>query len=131
MLFYATEQVSIEWDEENKIIVSMHKGFVSGEDYRIASNKLLELAILKKAKKYIADGSQAKLISVADQQWIIEDWLPRAIEAGLRYNANILPRSILAQMALNAMGRNAGENPIEAHYFSNREDALAWLKSLP
>jgi hypothetical protein len=48
---------------------------------------MIDLLALKKTGKIIADARNMKVISEPDRQWIVEDWYPRALKAGFRYEA--------------------------------------------
>ena len=70
------------------------------------------------------------MIDPEDQEWVNTDWLPRAIEAGYRKVAIIVPEDIFSQIAVDDIMEKAREEaPVEDHYFTNLEEAKAWLKA--
>ena len=81
--------------------------------------------ISKRSNKLISDTLQMKATTQEDQRWIDEDWRPRARAAGLRRNAVLLPKSVVAQLSLTAITKDI--DFFEFGYFSNLDEAHRWL----
>ncbi len=94
---YEKSFVNISWDEEVGCTIAEWKGFSYGEELRIGMNKILELVKVKNATKTVADLRKMRMTSQEDQDWIIKDWTPRAIAAGIKYAASLVPESQVAK----------------------------------
>ncbi|MFD2513261.1 hypothetical protein ACFSRY_05240 [Pontibacter locisalis] len=60
--------------------------------------------------------------------WLEEDWLPRAYKAGIRFLAHVARPDSFGEAAGEALVKGKIGSVIEVQYFSNRQDALEWLK---
>lgn len=60
------------------------------------------------------------------QEWITENLLPRALAAGLRVAAIVMPRDAEAMMNIDDMAK-AADDEIDVRYFSTVEKAREWL----
>lgn len=130
MIYYDTTYITIYWDEPTRCVHTEWKAFVAGEQVRTVQNKGLELLIAKRTNRWLGDLREAKVLNKQDQDWISENWLPRAFAAGLRYSAYVVPKSLLAQMSLKAIvSKDKDEKHPERAYFDNLEEAKKWLKS--
>jgi hypothetical protein len=79
-----------------------------------------------KGSRWLIDGRDMKAIEQSYQEWITDNLLPRAIAAGLRVAAIVVPDSAEAMMNIDDMAK-AAENEIEIRYFSTVENARDWL----
>jgi len=128
-LYYEKSFVKISWDAETGCTVAEWNGFSYGEELKIGMNKILELVRAKKATKTIADLRKMRITSSEDQEWIFKDWTPRAIEAGIKYAASLVPESQLAKSSYDKTLPEAGSG-IKMVNFSNLDEAKKWLRSL-
>lgn len=129
MIYYDIPQVTVSWDEDLKAIISQWKAYSEGEIYRAAMDKGLDLLKQKKCGKVLVDSRLLRVVNQDDQKWTIENWTPRALAAGLRYSAFLIPKSALAQMSLKRMVNNFQGFSVENAYFDNVEEAREWLRS--
>lgn len=60
-------------------------------------------------------------------EWFNSYLLPRLMEAGLKYNAIVLPREVFANISMSEF--KLGEGFI-TRMFNSKDEAIAWLKSL-
>lgn len=123
------ERMTVAWDAPSHAVVVQFLGFVEGGTLRKALERVIELMASRLASRLISDLREMKVLSQKDQQWIDEDWLPRAKAAGLRTNAILLPTSALARLSAEAITQRV-ENDIHLGYFSDIDDARQWLATL-
>jgi hypothetical protein len=124
MVYVNEPYLVLSWEGDH--VKAVWRGFFSGEKFRQGLEKILELIKEKVATLYIADISSAKVISLDDQNWISQDWSPRAYEAGLRKNAFIYPKDVFAQMAVRRVTQIM-RTEIEIAYFHDEAEAIKWL----
>lgn len=125
MLYFEAPHILIQWDEVGKIVVVEWRGFFPSDKMRSGAEKVLELIKEKKAAKMLTDTSKSRVVSPEDQNWIVNDWRPRAIKAGIYYMASVVPQDIIAQMAMNRLSTLLKD--VETGYFSTVAEAKAWL----
>jgi hypothetical protein len=85
----------------------------------------LKLASQKKAKKWLADVSKLPGTPPGYQEYVQDEWRPRAFSAGLRYSAIILPQNTLGQ--LEFLKNVARLTELETQFFGSFEEARNWL----
>jgi len=131
MIFYQTPQITVQWDDELKAVHNEWRGFIYGDDYKLALNKILELLIQKKADRMFSDTRKLRVLNQDDQKWAGTDWIPRVRDAGLKYQAIIIPSSQLANMAVrNTINKATLTGSTETQYFDDVEKAREWMRSL-
>ena len=78
------------------------------------------------ASRMLADCRRQRVLNPADQERAEREWTPRAIEAGLKRFAVVLPISDVA--AANLKERlGSATSAIRIHYFAAVEEAKEWL----
>lgn len=125
MIYMDEPYLKLEWDEANKIVVAQWTGFFSGERFRAGLIKGLEVIAAHSAANWLADVSDAKVTSLEDQNYLAYEWTPLAIARGLRRIAYVVPKDVIAQMALNRIVSQT--QGLEMHYFSDKREAQNWL----
>ncbi len=90
------------------------------------------LVLLKKtkAKKMIADNSKVSEVSVQNQNWLTDDWFPRAIEEGFQYSAIIHSGQNEVHSALQLIVSKISNKHVIAQYFTEVSAAKLWLKKI-
>jgi len=129
-LYFQSPRFRVFWDPAISTAIGAGEGFVDGEELRTGMDKGLELLIKNCSNKWLAEMSHRRVHTEEDQKWIVDDWTPRAVAAGLRYTAFVLPTSVIAKMSLKRMTHIVAERSLEIGYFDDLEDARQWLKSV-
>jgi hypothetical protein len=128
MLHFKGNYVSVEWDEKNRWIKYSVYGFAQGAILREEIGHFIDLVEKKKVKKVLVDATQGKVVSREDQEWATTYLLNRLLEAGMRYQAIIMPASTIAQMSFKNMVNKIKD--LEIRYFGDEDEAAVWLKSV-
>lgn len=128
MAFFNEDFLEIHYNDEDKYVLMKWKGFVHGDSFRLGLNKGLELIVMKKSSRWLADLRNMKVLSLEDQEWSSNNWFPRAIEGGIRKMAIVLPQSALGKMGVKNVMNKVGDIKIETSYFPTIEEAEKWLK---
>lgn len=119
---------SVSWDPASQLVMVEWEGWADSTEFK----ELLEaeLRALKdhRGSALLADCRQQKVINPADQDEANKEWLPRALAAGLKCFAVILPKSGLAEMNIrDALGKVPATS-LQVGYFATVEEGKAWLK---
>jgi hypothetical protein len=79
--------------------------------------------------KILGDDTALAVIPIDDQAWLREDWMPRALSAGLKAAASKSPKGFFGRQSVaNVMSRAPRE--IALRSFEKLDEAKAWLKTV-
>lgn len=116
-------------------------GFASSDDFRAACMRAYALARDRRLAKSINDARLLRILSLADQQWFLEEYLPMVLDLRISshyYSASLMPKAYFGRwsadvvgQALDAVHRQYKGIHTITQYFDNEADARAWLLSLP
>ena len=125
--FDAPGVASVKWDEDGQLVLVEWRGWANATEF----SELLdaEIAALRKhhGTRMLADCRRQKGLSAVDQDRANENWLPRALVAGLKRFAVVLPSSGLAAANLKERLGKVRPGALELAYFATPEEARAWL----
>jgi hypothetical protein len=118
---------SVTWDQSAQLVMVKWEGWADSTEFK----ELLEAEILAlqqhRGSRLLADCRQQKVINPADQERANREWLPRALAAGLKRFAVVLPISGLAEMNIrDALGK-VPDTALQVAYFATVEEGKAWL----
>jgi hypothetical protein len=118
---------SVKWDEDGQFVLVEWQGWANPSEF--AALLEAEIVALRKHKGslMLADCRRQKGLSAADQVRANEVWLPRALAAGLKRFAVVLPSSGLAAANLKERLGRVRAGTLEVAYFPTPEEARAWL----
>lgn len=117
----------IHWDDSIKSVVMTWKKFARGDHFRNGLNEGVNLIKEKGGLNWLADLRDLGTVTNEDQQWSNEDWYPRAIAAGIRYMAIIMPKSYVSTLSVKNILTKVEDIEIETQYFDSVEEAKHWL----
>ena len=81
----------------------------------------------KQATRLLGDIRDFTLISAADQDWLNQVWIPRAIEIGLRRVALVQPSYYFNRVAVDNVTSRTDPNRLTVAYFDDADNARTWL----
>lgn len=129
MIFYQGKNIQVSWDDMIKSVILQVDRYVEGDEFRRAADSTVRLLERRSGCKLLTNSREMKALPQDDQRWVDEDWRPRAMAVGLRYNAIVIPKSSIAQMTVDSMAKKLPPGVVEFAYFSDMEEAKAWLHS--
>ena len=80
-----------------------------------------------RGSRLLADCRRQRVLNPDDQERADKEWLPRALAAGLKRFAIVLPISVLAAMNLQDRLGKVPSATLEIAYFEGVDEAWAWL----
>lgn len=128
MLYYDKRWCKIYYHEDIPCVHLDWSGFVSGEKFRETCDAALELLQDKRVDKVIADNSKAKLVPLEDQQWMKDEWFPKAYKAGYRTSAIVESENIFNEVSVKSIVNKMDDGKFTVQYFHNLDRAKQWLK---
>jgi hypothetical protein len=127
VFFDKPDVASVKWDEDGQFVLVEWQGWANPSEF--AALLEAEIVALRKHKGslMLADCRKQKGLSAADQVRANEVWLPRALAAGLKRFAVVLPSSGLAAANLKERLGRVRAGTLEVAYFPTPEEGRAWL----
>jgi hypothetical protein len=125
-----TPYVSVNWESTGPWVLVEWKAWADATEYRAAHEAILGAIRKHRASRLLIDARNARVISDADQVWLKTDWIPRAIIAGRRWTAVVMPTSALVKTIVESIDKRPTEKTVEARYFDTTDEARAWLSSV-
>src|ERR1700687_6135252 len=98
--FHLPGIVSVSWDRENEVVLVEWEGWANGAEFEALLDAEVKALRQHRGSRLLADCRLQRVLSPIDQDRGDLEWLPRALEAGLKRFAIVLPRSVLAAMNL-------------------------------
>jgi hypothetical protein len=128
---YADEpNVSIRWVSEGGWVHVQWKAWADSAEYRAAHETILLAIRENHASKNLIDATHARVVSESDQKWLIDNWIPRAVAAGRRSTAVVMPRSALGRTISENIDKGTHSNLNTVEYFETATEAAAWLSTV-
>jgi len=125
--FDAPGVASVRWDKDGQLVLVEWQGWANSTEF----SELLEAEItaLKThhGSRVLADCRRQKVLSPADQERANQAWLPRALAAGLKRFAVVVPSSVLAEENLKSSLDSVPSAVLDVAYFATPEQARDWL----
>jgi hypothetical protein len=122
------DHVTMELLREPGVLVNTWTGFLKGDEYRALMDRAIALLAQHGVSKVLADVSQLRPLVPADMSWTTEDWAPRAVAAGMRELAVVLPHNVFAQLSVTRVVESLGDERIVTAQFDDVRNALGWLE---
>ncbi|OAS14825.1 hypothetical protein [Paenibacillus oryzisoli] len=128
MHFYFSNKAHIFWDDVIEAAVIRWNSLAQEDEFRLPLNKLIELAVIKKARKVLIDKSPSTVLA-EDANWLSSEWLPNLLNAGVQYTATVNPEGSINHVDMRQSIEN---NTIEINYhdFEDIHNAVGWLSEM-
>ncbi len=117
----------VEFDAEVPCVVMRWTAYVRGA-FRAANERVLAELTEHEADRLLGEMEALEHVAPADADWLANDWIPRAVRAGLRRAALVTPAFELGHAPLQLVGERLPPN-LELQYFDQLDPAREWLKS--
>lgn len=127
-LYYETDAMRVSYDKEQQLAVGEWKGFVRSKEFRKTALDSLDFVQENNITRWLADRRNMKAIRQKDQEWTIEEFIPRLLQSPLRRLANVVSKDIFNKMAIeNILQRSNNLGDIALKEFESVEEAMEWL----
>ncbi|WP_415381385.1 hypothetical protein [Halosimplex sp. TS25] len=122
-----TANYTIEWDDDIEAVVFTWDEYVSGQTFRDACGALLDAIKQNNASKSLTDTRSINAHDAEDQEWLQNDWMPRATDVGLEYTAIVHPDSVISEMDVENMMDGTEPSGVKSLLSSDMDEARQWL----
>jgi len=117
---------SVRWEPDGAMVVVEWEGWSDSEEFGALLAAEIRALTKHRGARLLADCRRQKVLSPADQDKD-RQWLPRAVAAGLKRFAIVLPTSGLATMNIRDRLGTVPSTTLEIAYFDGVDEAKAWL----
>ena len=120
---------SVKWDQAAQLVMVEWEGWADSSEFEELLDAEIRALQQHRGSRVLADCRQQKVLNPADQERANKEWLPRALAAGLKRFAVVLPKSGLAEMNIrDALGK-VPDAALKVAYFATVEEGKAWLST--
>lgn len=128
-LYYEHNACNIYFNKDLHVVHTQWKGpFVQGEVLRTILNNIITLLKAKRTNAVLSDARKMKVITEEDQQWIINDWYPRALAEGFYIEALMVTKGTFNEHTLQQIVKRYDAEVIVTRFFTKYNEAAEWLK---
>jgi hypothetical protein len=125
-----TDIYNIYFDKDLNSVVMEWDGYATSKQFKQGTELMLNTLIQNKSSKVLADIKNMKIIAMEDQQWLNEEFLPRATTFGFKAIAIVKPNYYFNQVAVESISYKVDKDKLTINFFDNIEQAKAWLSKV-
>lgn len=125
-----TEIYNIYFDKDINAVVMEWDGYATSKQFKQGTELMLNILIKNNCSKVLADIKDMKIIAMEDQQWLNEEFLPRATKFGFKAIAIIKPNYYFNKVAVETISYKADKNKLTINFFDNIDEAKEWLSKI-
>lgn len=129
-VIYDNQHLNMVYHTDSKIVHHHYNKALNSEFLRAGLDRGNELLQQHGATKWLSDNREVNAHSAEDTKWINENWLPRAIAAGWKYWALVVPYDSIAQMNMAEFVEAFYNMGVTVQVFTEVDEAMAWLKMI-
>ncbi|ALI99312.1 STAS/SEC14 domain-containing protein [Rufibacter tibetensis] len=121
-----TNQVDIV----SRVVLATFEGFLKYHEFKQIAENSLALVQETGYSKILVDTSKIKVIQKESQEWINNEWFPKAVNAGVTHMAFLIPQDYFGKVSVESTNKHmAQRGDIEIQYFTDEKSARRWLRS--
>jgi len=120
---------SIRLDESVQAIVVVWKQHATSSQLRFIHENILHLLEKHRVSKVLGDDTYLPTIHAEDREWIVGNWMPRAIAAGLKFACSKEPNSYFGKISVTSV-QSIAPSGLLTRSFHNLEEAKLWLQEV-
>lgn len=122
------EFATLVYIPELKLVRHKFHKAIAGQPFRAMLNRGVELLIENQAHKWLSDDRENMAFPDDDNQWIVGDWIPRAIAAGWKYWALVVPEDYAARVNMSDLINALEDKGLRMMVFTDPDKALKWIE---
>jgi hypothetical protein len=128
-IFQTETDFHVSYDPDIECVYMVWRGYHTSALFRTENEQVLGVIAKHRARKILCDIRYFVLIGATDQAWLNSEWLPRAIDAGLRTCAIVAPVFYFNRVAVRTVAERIDPQAVTIEYFDSPEMARRWLLS--
>jgi len=115
---------------DHKLIHHKFHRPLQGQALHDVLNAGADLLAERKATKWLSDDRNNAQLTSEDADWANREWSPRAVRAGWKYWALVVPEELVARFSMRRPVDRAYEEGLRIAAFVDTQEAKDWLESL-
>jgi len=119
---------SLSYDKAIRCVTVVWRRYATSAQYRFIHEIIIQMLQQYQASKILGDDSDLPVVHAEDQQWIIEEWIPRAKAAGLKAVATNPSLSFFGRLTIGSVQAKMASQ-IAIKTFPNIHLAKDWLRN--
>lgn len=127
-IYFDHPSAAVLWEDSDKIVRIQWKSNVESAIFRQALGAGIELITQKQGQRWLADCLKMGPVPVEDTKWATDEWTPRAIAAGVKRLAFVMPQRVVASISVMGYISGPGGEMVNMMYFTDIADARRWLR---
>lgn len=128
-IFYMIrEPYNIYFDSNDNCVIMDWDGYSTSVQFQEGTELMLSLVKSNQSRMVLADMKDMVLISMEDQHWVVNSFLPKLSEAGVEKVAIVNPHYYYGKVAIESLTIKANEASLQCKVFHNLETAKSWMK---
>ncbi|MHB8686031.1 MAG: STAS/SEC14 domain-containing protein [Candidatus Dormibacteraceae bacterium] len=125
--FNAPGVATVRWDLNGELVLVEWEGWADSAEFTALLAAEIRALSEHGGSRLLADCRHQKVLKPGDQDSADREWLPKALAAGLKRFAIVLPTSVLAAMNLQDRLGKVPSTTLDIAYFNGVDEARAWL----
>ena len=124
---YENDYATLWYHTSKKIVHHVIHKPVFGAPLREGLEKGVQLLKENSAQKWLSDCLKGGAMLKDDLDWSQNEWYPRAVIAGWKWWAVVLPKKTVGQLSMKRMANSFTQPSFEVAFFLDPDEALSWL----
>lgn len=129
--FHVPGVVTITWDPDCEAVLVVWQGHGEAADFKALLPAEIEVLRRHGASKLLADCRLQGPLPREEQDWADAEWIPKAVAAGLRRFAVVLPNDREAAINLEDRLGRVKTRELQIAFFATAPHARGWLGATP
>jgi hypothetical protein len=117
------------FNEDTRIVHHHLNNSIDSKSLRDVLNGGIEALKKYNATKWLSNNKEIDPLSDADNEWVNTSWLPRAVAAGWKYWALVVPDSLKARMNMRDFVEVFYNQGVRVMVFTEVDEAMHWLEA--
>lgn len=126
MKIWESAVVTLEYDENNKIILQIWKGFANSSQFREVITKTVELFKQKNASTLLVDAVKSSVVKKEDADFASD--AIKSLNKSIKAQAFVMPANAFVQISVKNYKDNT-QDAVKTQYFDSVDKAKEWLKN--
>ncbi len=124
------DHITLYYHHDKQMVHHIYKPGIGGQTFKDGLLNGLEWMKKHKAVKWLSDNHLIEGHSDEESQWVNDVWLPKAIAAGWKYWALVVPSSVKGRMNMNEFMEMFFEKGVRVMVFTEPDEAMEWLETI-
>ncbi|MEH0157140.1 STAS/SEC14 domain-containing protein [Limibacter armeniacum] len=117
------------YDASIPAVIAPYSGYLAFEEFKSVALHHIEILKRNASYKMLVDTSKMAVMPQQSQEWIEVNWFPRAVNAGLKHMAFLVPENVFGEISMqNANNQAEKKSTVNIKYFKDLSTARSWLK---